>query len=588
MPNQSIEFKHQRSYQTFLFRIGLIGVLLGSSGCTSLDPTQPDQAKASVYSVGNESSHDSSDRDFSSRQPTAAALAKSCAAPTPNADSSALLQACLDGAPDGATVSLQPAIYNIGKMLHVDHSITITTASGQGVCRDNSQQACAELRAMPTVANMDRGFLKITAAHVTLTRIVVNGNNNLRQNSREAAQCRAGNNGQGINIHVDGTQFTFSQSTTMRALCGSGLEVGGVSEGLRITQSFVSQNGIHNLQSLWSDGVTIADSINAEIGANEISDNTDVDLIFGGCKSCQIHDNQISHSNSFAQSSFAAMMMQAWPKATSGDYSGSSIINNRIDCGHDRCGFGLLIGSNSWYVAPAFGGTYRGNHISGAQSGFVINDATGTVEIGNNVVDQSGGRFLTSGGVQNLAAYALSPKSAPFIVWADAARSYPWQAQEGTGKIANWWTTDSTGAGGESSSGAASTAGDYTGVVPSCSQLAAPISDSQFVLHLYCQILGREPDSSGFSNWITQVSTSHDRTGLLVRFFLSPESLTHSQIQLNDPQNFVSSMYQRILSRPVDPSGLKTWVNRMNSGSSAQTVLQLLLQNPEPKQAFGL
>ena len=55
-----------------------------------------------------------------------------------------------------------------------------------------------------------------------------------------------------------------------------------------------------------------------------VIDNTDVDLIFGGCRNCMISDNKISHTDDFSGSSFAALMIHAWP-STSGDFTGSTL-----------------------------------------------------------------------------------------------------------------------------------------------------------------------------------------------------------------------------------------------------------------------
>jgi len=78
-------------------------------------------------------------------------------------------------------------------------------------------------------------------------------------------------------------------------------------------------------------------------------------------------------------------MIQSWP-GQRGEYTGTTISNNTIDCGPNyRCGFGLLVGGDPWYQVNTYGGSIHDNTIKNAKEGLVIDDAH-DVEIYNNPV----------------------------------------------------------------------------------------------------------------------------------------------------------------------------------------------------------
>lgn len=360
--------------------------------------------------------------------------------PLRNAD---LLQACVDSSVAGDVIELDPGIYPMQKPIIITRSITLRTRglANTKICGDDQQTpvACAHLKAISPLQNVQRAFIQVQSSNVTLTQIFIDGNKAARTTSPEAAGCRAGNNGFGMNMHVNASGFKFISSSTANALCGSGIEITSVGKFLDIEKSWVGNNGYHDQNMLWADGVTIHDSESAIVRDNVFVGNTDVDLIFGGCIRCTISGNQILHVNDFAQSAFAALMIHAWPNSTSGDYTQSQITGNRIDCGSKRCGFGLLIGAKPWYTAPAFGGIVENNSINGAQGGFIINDVTGPMTIGKNTVTQSGGTFNTSAGKRKLPAYGISQASQSYVKFTSDAGQEPWVKGDFTGAIANWW-----------------------------------------------------------------------------------------------------------------------------------------------------
>lgn len=73
-----------------------------------------------------------------------------------------------------------------------------------------------------------------------------------------------------------------------------------------------------------------------------------------------------------------------------------------------------------------------------------------------------------------------------------------------------------------------------------------------FVTSLYDRILFRAPDSSGLNHWV-DILNSSSRGAVAAAFFASPESRA-------DRVNF---LYHSLLGRTPEPSGLNYWMNRL-------------------------
>lgn len=91
-----------------------------------------------------------------------------------------------------------------------------------------------------------------------------------------------------------------------------------------------------------------------------------------------------------------------------------------------------------------------------------------------------------------------------------------------------------------------------------------------FVTRLYRTCLGREPDDSGQTNWVTWlVNGSQTGTQVAQGFVFSAE---FQRKQLSN-EDFVETLYQAILDRNSDASGKQTWLNCLASGWSREQVL---------------
>jgi hypothetical protein len=166
---------------------------------------------------------------------------------------------------------------------------------------------------------------------------------------------------------------------------------------------------------MWADGVTIHDTSGAHVEGNHFRDNTDVQLVFGGCRGCTVKGNIFRHSAAFAHASFAELMLHSWPN-TSGDFTGSITSQNNIDCNKARrCGYGIMIGGEPWYPARTFGGAVSNNRIANALLAMNVDQLTGPMTIIGNVITRSGGDANSDCGRKIWPAANISPSSLKLV-----------------------------------------------------------------------------------------------------------------------------------------------------------------------------
>lgn len=374
-----------------------------------------------------------------------------CAPPPAGAsgtDTADHLQACVNAAAEGGIVELAPVTYAIQKPLVIGKSILLRTAgldTGAPGCRENQDGRCAVIKGLSPLLGANYGLVEITAPKIAVHHIVVDGDLAQRRHGAEAQAClNATSNRLGMNVTVTGgAGHVFYRMSSLNTVCGSALAFAGVTPGLRLVENYVARAGIKP-GSTWADGITVSDSSDSVVRGNEVIDATDVGIILGGCANCDISDNVVAHSDNFASSSFAAFMIYSWP-ATSGDYTGTVVTRNRIDCAGYRCGFGLLLGDRPWNTGTLKGGRYFGNSIKGAQVGFAVNDATdpaAPLTIGANTVLDSGGRFFAQQGLRDMPAYYISQASREAVRFEDGLTADFFPVDDFTNNIANWHTQD--------------------------------------------------------------------------------------------------------------------------------------------------
>jgi hypothetical protein len=283
------------------------------------------------------------------------------------ASASAALQSCINQTPAGGTLEVPSGVYRITSELRIANAITLRTAGTTAAsvdCWHHDSPACAVLRADDNLIAA-RGFFYVSATNgVHVDRIVMDGNRTARLTSTAAATCAGGTNGAGFNAHSDNCQgCSFVRGVSARALCGSGWE--WVGEQATIANNVFIQNGDHNKNMMWADGLTLLGSNGASVRNNHFVDNSDIDFICGGATNAVFENNVVTHS---MQATFAGIMLDNFNGGTSGNFIGTVVRGNTIGCGDALCDFGMVLGPHAWYLSANIqGGTVTGNTIVGAR-----------------------------------------------------------------------------------------------------------------------------------------------------------------------------------------------------------------------------
>ena len=321
------------------------------------------------------------------------------------------LQDCLDRTPEGERIALPPGRYVVTRPLVLRHRVTLATA-GLPDCTAGSCAVLA-LRIAEPGGPLDRA-VTVAGAGSVLDHIVVEGGK--ADPARDDARaCRGRGRPAMGGLAVTAPDVTIRDSVIMLVACYTAVQVDAGATGLRFERNQVLSNGTHDRRAMWADGLTVIDGVGDVIRGNLFRDNTDVQLVLGGCRGCTVADNRIEATDTAGAGSFAGLLVHAWP-LSSGDYTGTTITGNTVDCGPARsCGFGLGVGGRAWYESPTTGGQITGNTVTRAQVGINVDDATGPVTMRGNVVTLSGGPVRSRCGLWFAGPVNISPRSRPFV-----------------------------------------------------------------------------------------------------------------------------------------------------------------------------
>jgi hypothetical protein len=94
---------------------------------------------------------------------------------------------------------------------------------------------------------------------------------------------------------------------------------------------------------------------------------------------------------------------------------------------------------------------------------------------------------------------------------------------------------------------------------------------------LYREVLGRNPDPSGFATLSAQLAGG-----------ASVASVRTALAQSSEAQNDRNQLYHQIFGRNIDAGGAATYTNALIDGSSLATIQLLLAQSPEAQSAIQL
>lgn len=336
-------------------------------------------------------------------------------------DAGATLQVCLDATPANGKVALVPGRYRISTPVLIRRAVTLTTAgvgdSAPSCAVDERRCAVLHLAIAPAAAASAIMPFDVNSDSVRLDHLVFQGTR-LSDPAMSAKRCASDKERpMAGGVRVNGNTVVITHSVFRDMACYTALEY-GTGVGAILTHNSFTGNGTHTAMLRWADGLTIHNATRFQVFGNTFRDNTDVQLIFGRCVECKITGNDFTHSGQANGGSFAELMLQAWPKATSGNFTGTYVSRNRIDCGpNQRCGFGIMIGSAPWYSAPAFGGSVTRNRVRGAMLALNVDYLTGPMEITRNDLAATSGVFPSMCGPQRMHGVTtnISPVSRPFL-----------------------------------------------------------------------------------------------------------------------------------------------------------------------------
>lgn len=204
--------------------------------------------------------------------------------------------------------------------------------------------------------------------NVKLQNVTIDGN--LRERAG-AWYCDGTNNAyRGGNIHFDHVDDAVIDGvTTKNAVCGSGMHFSG--KRARIINSNFINAGKPNTRHHWADGLTLLNCDQCVIADNLFQDATDIGLVFGGGR------NTLITRNVFRQTvpAFAAFAMDNFNGTQSGDFTGTVVTGNHIDCALN-CNFAANLGPHAWYPSDNIrGGKFTGNTIQGGKIQILIGGA---------------------------------------------------------------------------------------------------------------------------------------------------------------------------------------------------------------------
>ena len=103
-------------------------------------------------------------------------------------------------------------------------------------------------------------------------------------------------------------------------------------------------------------------------------------------------------------------------------------------------------------------------------------------------------------------------------------------------------------------------------------------SDAQ-VAELYAAVLQRQPDMGGLEYWLGRLASGFSLTAIAQSFLNAAHSATSLQTLFGGdpstmtPTQFVNALYQNVLGRVPDASGLAYWISQLSSGSNSQATV---------------
>ncbi|WP_300534890.1 DUF4214 domain-containing protein [uncultured Mameliella sp.] len=105
---------------------------------------------------------------------------------------------------------------------------------------------------------------------------------------------------------------------------------------------------------------------------------------------------------------------------------------------------------------------------------------------------------------------------------------------------------------------------------------------SEQVYRIYNAVFGREPDVNGHQYWVQQLASSAMTHAEVSGHFMSSPEFQQTYGTTTDAE-FVTLLYQNVLSRAPDPAGMASWLASLDGGMSRQMVVRHFAESPENK-----
>ena len=121
------------------------------------------------------------------------------------------------------------------------------------------------------------------------------------------------------------------------------------------------------------------------------------------------------------------------------------------------------------------------------------------------------------------------------------------------------------------------------------------LSNSDFVTLLYNNVLHRAADTAGLNSWVNVLTSGQDtRAQVVLGFSESPEDVSDLSAPVqaglwvaNPDAGQVARLYDTVLGRLPDSSGLAAWTNALEGGTSLQTVASGFVGSQEFQSVYG-
>ncbi|MGH1571892.1 DUF4214 domain-containing protein [Methylobacterium sp. P31] len=94
------------------------------------------------------------------------------------------------------------------------------------------------------------------------------------------------------------------------------------------------------------------------------------------------------------------------------------------------------------------------------------------------------------------------------------------------------------------------------------------VSDTAYVQTIYQQVLGRAADASGLQTWTDALAHGSDRASVVTAFVDSPEFQGQYTNQSNAA--YVEALYAHVLGRQGDAAGVQSWADLLDSHAESR------------------